>query len=397
MSRMSSRAGSVSRKLAAAAILSVGISILAFVQMTDETGTAGNRDFICYWAAGQLLVHHQNPYDSAEVFKLEKSAGWREKQPMVTLSPPIVLFLALPLGFVSAKAGAVLWCLLIAASITIAIRLLWSLHGRPPNRLHLVAYCFAPTLACLLAGQTSGFVLLGLVLFLYLHRTRPLLAGLSLALCTLRPHLFIPFSVVWVAFVFTRRAYRLVAGAVLGLALLFAFTMFYPQSWPQYLARYKGQHVEAEFLPNFSCLLRLAIDRNAPWIQIVPFIVACLWALWYYTHHAQKWDWNTHGSLLMLVSVVVAPYSWFYDEIVPALLQAIYLTSNSRRSLVGFGALATIALAEVVSGVKPASGFYAWTATAWLLWYVYAVYLAAPSCKAQPDVITDQLGKGLEY
>jgi hypothetical protein len=145
--------------------------------------------------------------------------------------------------------------------------------------------------------------------------------------------------------------------------------------------------------------LRIAIDRNAAWMQILPLIVACMWAVWYFSRQSKDWDWNTHGSLLMLVSVLVAPYSWFYDEIVllPALFQAIYLSAARPRSLAGFAVLTSIAVAQLLAGVTMPSGFYAWTATAWLAWYVYAVYFPGPGRQAKPNLIADQLGKGLEY
>jgi hypothetical protein len=396
---MSSPPSTVSRKLAAAAILAVGVFILAFTMIRDKSGNAGNRDFIEYWAAGQLLVHHANPYDPASVLRVEKSAGWHGSGPLVMLSPPIVLFLTVPLGFVPAGMGAVFWSLLIVASLMFAIRLIWSLNGRPPSRMHLLGYCFAPTLATLFAGQTSALVLLGLVLFLYLHKTGPFLAGMSLTLCMMRPHLFLPFGLVLIGFIFARKAYSLALGALLGFACLLAFTAFYPSSWPEYFAIMRAWGVETKFLPNFSSLLRIAIDRNAAWIQVVPLIVACLWAVWYFGHHRKEWDWSTHGSLLMLVSVLVAPYSWFYDEIVllPALFQAIYLSADRPRSLVGFAVLTSMAVAQLLAGVTMPSGFYAWTATAWLAWYVYAVYFAGPGRQAKPDLIADQLGKGLEY
>jgi hypothetical protein len=385
----------VIRKLAAAAIAAVGVFILAFTMITDESGNAGNRDFIEYWAAGQLLVHHANPYDPTSVLKLEKSAGWHGSGPQVMLSPPVVLFLTLPLGLVSAGIGAIFWSLLIVGSMMGSIRLIWSLHRQPPNRLHLLGYCFAPTLATLFAGQTSAFVLLGLVLFLYLHKTKPFLAGFCLSLCMLRPHLFVPFGLVLIAFVYTRKAYSLGSGAILGMSCLLAFTLLYPSSWPEYFATMKAWRVETRIPPNFSALLRLAIYREAAWIQIAPVIVACTWAVWYFKRHRKKWDWSTHGSLLMLVSVLVAPYSWFYDEIVllPALFQAIYLSADRARSLAGFAVLTSIAVAQLLAGATMPSGFYAWTATAWLAWYVYAVYFAGPGRQAKPDLIADQLGK----
>ena len=37
---------------------------------------AADRDFIAYWAAGQQLAHHANPYDSTEVLRIEHAAGY---------------------------------------------------------------------------------------------------------------------------------------------------------------------------------------------------------------------------------------------------------------------------------------------------------------------------------
>ena len=109
-------------------------------------------------------------------------------------NPPSALLLTLPLGFFGLRAGALLWSLFLLACLVLSVRMLWAMHGRPRNQLHWLGYTFAPALDCLMSGQMSLFVLLGLVLFLRLHRSRPFLAGASLWLCMLKPHLFLPFG-----------------------------------------------------------------------------------------------------------------------------------------------------------------------------------------------------------
>jgi hypothetical protein len=81
-----------------------------------------------------------------------------------------------------------------------------------------------------------------------------------------------------------------------------------------------------------------------------------------------------HGSLLMLVSVLVAPYTWLFDQaiLIPSLLHAAYITRS--RNLVAILALAS-AVIEVgaLRNVAPThSAFYLWTAPAWLMWYLTA-------------------------
>ena len=76
----------------------------------------------------------------------------------------------------------------------------------------------------------------------------------------------------------------------------------------------------------------------------------------------------------MLVSVVVAPYSWFPDQAVllPALLHALY--RNRSRSLIAIFALLSAGI-EVANfrGVPLGNiALYPWTAPIWLVWYLCA-------------------------
>jgi hypothetical protein len=360
--------------LIAAALFAVGISILSLVIAGSEN--AGNKDFISYWAAGQLLIRHSNPYDAAAVYELEKSAGFRESRPLLMRNPPFALMLALPLGLVPAKLGVVLWSILLVAAIMASVRLLWSIHGRPPDRLHLFGYIFAPTVACLPLGQTSVFALLGLVLFLRFHHAKPLAAGACLALAAIKPHLFLPFGLVLLLWVLYRRAYAVLFGAVAAIACtLIPLLYFDPSLLLHYLPVLTQANAESKIIPSLSALVRIAINPHAAWPQFVPVICGCLWAAWYFSAHAKEWNWETHGSNLLLVSVWVAPYSWFTDEIVvlPAILQGIYVSESRGRSLLSFEIIDGVVLAAVVFGVAVGSGFYIWTSTAWLFWYLDAV------------------------
>jgi hypothetical protein len=124
-----------------------------------------------------------------------------------------------------------------------------------------------------------------------------------------------------------------------------------------------------------SALLRVAIHRNAVWLQFLPVFAGCAWAFWYFWTRRERWDWMDGGLLLLIVSVLVAPYAWFTDEVIllPAILVGMYRASDRGRSLLPFGCIAGVALMEVLAGVQLPSGLYLWTAPAWLAWYLYAV------------------------
>jgi hypothetical protein len=94
-----------------------------------------------------------------------------------------------------------------------------------------------------------------------------------------------------------------------------------------------------------------------------------------------------HGSPLMLVSIMTAPYTWLYDQAlaIPALLQGAFVTRSR-------GMLSTLALLSALIEVglfaivwKPAT-LYVWTlwsAPAWLAWYLLAVSYPAQHAPVQ--------------
>jgi hypothetical protein len=135
------------------------------------------------------------------------------------------------------------------------------------------------------------------------------------------------------------------------------------------------QHIQDELIPTSSLMFRLILDRNALWLQFAPATIAVLWAAWYFWSRREKWDWMSDFPLLLLVSVTVAPYAWFTDETValPAIMVGLYSLARRKQSLLPFEIIAGIAFFEVIAGIKVNSGFYVWTAPAWLLWYVLSV------------------------
>lgn len=363
---------SLLHKLAAFCILAVGAVILVYAV---STSSAGQRDFISYWAAGKQLIHGANPYDSAAILALERGAGLDGTRPLLMRNPPVALFLAIPLGLAPSRTGMILWMLILMGSLMASVRMIWILFGRRNDRLHLLSYCFAPILACLMAGQVGLFILLGITLFLYIHKTRPVLAGSALLFCAIKPHLFLLFAVAFLAWVLHQRAYRVLAGALLALLASSALSLYFdPHAFSHYLQMMRTGGVEQEFIPTLSLIFRILIDRRLMWLQFVPAVVGGIWALWYFRTRSDEWDWMNQGLLLLVVSVACAPYAWLTDEaaLLPAVLAALYRAEDTAKPLWPFGVIAGAGMLEVISGVQMTTGFYIWTMPAWLAWYLYA-------------------------
>jgi hypothetical protein len=351
----------------------------------------GTRDFIIFWATGQQLTHHDNPYDREAMSRVERAAGLPLAYKVGFMRNfPWTLPLVYPLGFISPRVAWLLWSLLMLACLAVSVRLLWILYGRPRNRRYLLGLSFGPALLCLLYGQTSLFSLLGLVLFLRLHRARPFLAGISLWLCALKPHLFLPFGVVLLAWVLVSRSYKLLAGAVVAMAASCAITFAIdPLAWNQYLQMARASGLERGFVPCLSYLLRDWLSPHAIWLQYLPSALGCAWALSYYWLRRQAWDWMKNGSPLMLVSILTAPYALIYDQglLIPALLRGAFLT-RSRNLLIALAflsALVEIALYHSLAHPPALFLWTYWTAPAWLIWYIVAcAYAREPQADQSP-------------
>jgi hypothetical protein len=285
----------------------------------------------------------------------------------------------LPLGFIGLRVGAFLWSLLLLGSLAASVRMLRRMHGSPNNALHWLGYSFVPALLCVIMGQTTIFALLGYVLFLSLHRRRPFLAGSCLWLCALKPHLFLTFGVVLLAWILVSRSYRVLAGAATALAVSSAaVACIDPSVWSDYGRMMRTAETEMMVrIPCVSVVVRNWMSPGTMWLTYLPAAVGCAWALGYFWSRRQRWDWMKDGSLVLLVSLLTAPYSWIYDDcaVIPALLQGAYQTRI--RPLLVILSLAFVLIdIELICGVKITSTFYLWTAPAWLAWY-----LCATGCK----------------
>ena len=337
--------------------------------------SAANRDFIQYWASGQLLEHGANPYDVQAALRLEKAMGMKRNSPMVSFSPPLILLLAWPLGYVSAKTGLILWNFASLGCMAASVGLLWLLHGRPKSSAHLIGFAFPPALACLMTGQLDLFFLLEYLLFLYFHKSRPWLAGASLVLFALKPHLFLVCAVVlllWSAF---RKDFRVLGGFMVALAAALALCFFLdPHGWTQYRQMLKLTQIMDLYLPTAGVTIRFMVDRHAKWIEFLPDLAGCAWATWYFWTRRERWDWTDHGMLLLLVSVVCSPYSWYFDQTVllPAILLGLYRAGKSVSLLALFILILGAGVVCMLSLPDLASPYFVWTVPAWLVWYLIA-------------------------
>jgi hypothetical protein len=360
--------------IALACGLILAISAIFFISVLFSGKMAGSRDFVSYWTTGVQLRHHRDPYNWQQMMDLQHAAQLDAKGVLYMRNPPWALPLAYPLGFIDLRIAAFMWNILELGCLLISVHLVRVMHGSPNNYVHWLGVAFTPAIICLNMGQTGLFTLLGMVLFLRWHRTHPFAAGLALWLCALKPHLLLPFAVVLLVWIILNRSYKILAGW--GLAMTVSFGLAWlldPQAWARYSALMRSNPVQYEFVPTLSDAMRFWIHPQWIWLQYVPAALGCVWALFYFWRRRATWDWLDNGSVLLLVSVLVAPYCFPPDQclVIPAYMHGMYKTRS--RPLLALFAVILLVIQFETWRVKIISGYYMWMAPTWLIWYLLAL------------------------
>jgi hypothetical protein len=373
----------VLKTVANALLIGILIWFLLAHQKTIRSGAA-KRDSIAYWAAGELLVHHQNPYSAPAVLALQRSQGYVGQKPLMMRPMPWSMWMFEPLGLLNVYWAWMVWTALLLACLVVSIRICWKLYGdgpKPPPAFTLAAYLFAPVAGCLVGGAMGMVLLLGIALFLLLEREHPLWAGVALLIPLAKPHIFAllwPILAIWII---TRKKWWLLGGAAAALLLATSIALvFDPQILQHYRAMMHEQAIQNEFIPALSGMIRVLFFRRFFWVQFVPLGLGFAWSAWYYWANRQSWDWPVHGPALLVVSLLTTPYAWMTDEVVllPAILQAVLwlqrekLKLRSQLVVLSFVLLNFLLLLILQAQVPPSTGIYFWSSLVWFGWYWYA-------------------------
>ncbi len=240
------------RVLFAAGVAAAGLalSVLLWWSAIDRIA-AGRNDFAAFYA-GARLAGTADLYHAPNIMRVKAEAADEYGNVRQYIRLPYFAALLWPLGRLP-----YLWAYRTfqAASLAalLAFLLLW-----PDNRLlALVACCWSvPVSATFAQGQDAVFLLLWVALLLRWHETRPFAAGLALALCAAKFHLFLHVPLVLAA----HRKWRTGGGLLLGGAALAVVSFAVAGAdWPgRFLAAASSSSVSPaeDAMPNLHNLLR---------------------------------------------------------------------------------------------------------------------------------------------
>lgn len=314
-------------------------------------------DWLQYYAGSRAILEGASPWDAAWWRDFYRDAGssaltapphtpdtpadWTTPYPLWTFLA-LLPFAVLPMG-IAAPLFAVLE---VAAVLAAAWALAATILPRRAVPLAIALVASSQPLAVLIAGgNLTGYAAAAFTLALVaLLRGRPALAGVLLAGCLLKPHVFALAAVALVAGAPARTRPRLLAGAAAGAAALVVPAFALRPGW---VAEWLGAAARLQDT-SFSNATGWTIARplTAAWVPLSALVVAaCVVAF-------GVWWWRARPDLPRLVaaalplSVLVAPHGWTYDHIalVPTLIVGLHAVLHARRLVLPAFALLVAAL-----------------------------------------------------
>jgi hypothetical protein len=343
--------------------------------------TMGSQEFVAYWGAARLLLDGENPYDAAAHEAAVMATGAKVYGGRLTY-PPWTFALVLALAPLPFAPATILWLLLQLGLVLGSGLLLWRYYAPEDRRFWigpLLAVAFAPGVFALRNGQVTPWLLVGVVGFLWGERKRrDGLAGASLALLTIKPHVAYLFLLAALWWALSNRRWRVLAGFMGVLAAASGLvTLFAPDLFANYLAALASPPLDWA-TATLGAWLRFFVDLERSWLQVLPSLVGLVGlAMWLWRRRG-PWHWESMAAPLLLASAVTAAFGWSYDQVV--LLPAVVdLVARLRRAPLARQAavLAGLALTQLGLWAMNQLGlnevFYVWHAPALAAIYWWGV------------------------
>ncbi len=216
------------------------VSCLLAMMLMQQPGVPwGGYDYGQYYVAWKLIHSDKNPYDHAEVTRLQREHGYAKH--LVTYAPPWSLLPAWPLSKLgyrqSIHAYMVVNSVLLLFSIICWARLLY------PGKLHALGLAVAalvlwiPTWHFLQCGQISAWPFAGFTGWLFFHTRRaPFISGCFLALTIIKPHLGLLPGMFAGFYLLRHQQWRSIAAFALTVLVLTGVTFWVrPSIWAEYV------------------------------------------------------------------------------------------------------------------------------------------------------------------
>jgi hypothetical protein len=364
-------------------VVAWGILLLQLEKFTEFLN-AKNVDFFHYWSTARLMITGDNPYDIEQLFVLQKTHNPDQILATGTWYPPWTMSIILPFGYLSySLAHAVGFIGGIVLLISCAL-VIWSLYSGPRDKFLLpilFAVTFSPLVFSIYEGQINILVLTGLTGFMFFERRgNPFLAGVSVALMTVKPHVLYLFWFALLYWLIKKRSWNFLWGVVLTLGALTGIAVLINQNLLQ-------QYYAVSFNTSPTTIASASINGLYLWLTgetsiyltfgLIVFGLLLLTSSIFTNQFSVSW--KEQLPIILFVSLITAPYIWVHDGLVlliPLLsmvIAGLQSQANTARkvSLVLY-ILVNIACYVLIPKLRFEQFLLFWVPGAFLFVYLYA-------------------------
>ncbi len=323
----------------AVATLSLLYLLFIFSGNQHETFFLPHRsDFIEYWSAFQLWIKQLNPYLGSNMLSIQRDTVGSEI-PLMMWNPPWILILLSPILALPYNSALIIWNLLNLLFVWASVELLAKVFSL--NNLKIVSLVLIllllPTRSSLNLGQLGTLLLFGSSLFLWGKTTqRNLVAGIGIAICSVKPHLFALPLIILVWELVSGRQYNKLCPTFAPLTLLIGSVLILDHqivlNWIGSLSCHNCAAPAPALLdwisPNLPYLVRVglqpllsgtALAHPALLIMIFPFALITLSVI-LLIRIRPKLNWKLIFGPLLAIATYAAPFGWVFDQTVLGLL-----------------------------------------------------------------------------
>ncbi len=328
-------------------------AILIITHNARESASGRHWDFQAFYLGAEMVSHGEGSrlYD----FNDQAAAQMRYVDPtrqvalpdMPFLNPAATTLLLLPFARFSMAAAYAAWTAINILILVMTVRLLQKVLPLPhDNRPLLAAILFYPAFDCLLRGQVSILILFLVALaFYFLIRSRPLLAGFVLGLAILK------FQVVLglLAVLALRRMWKVLAGSAIGASVVAGVSVLITgwraaAHYPAYL-RQVAFHERVSYTPSMVNLRAMLwhLLRHEPALWLVALLSLAVLTL-----AALTWNDIVTGFSIAVTLSVLTSYHAHYEDLSLLILPFAVLLPRVRWNSVLIGIAALVMLLSLI-------------------------------------------------
>lgn len=283
----------------------------------------GGTDFKQYYTTSRLLLEGQNPYDHDKAWVIQKALGSRSEV-QVPYGPPTSLLPFIPFGWLDFLTAIQVLMVLNIALMSISCFLWGAILF--PSRPYMPLLCavapviWLPCLSLIGLGQVTSLTLLGCSLWSFLmQKKHPILAGCSLALTIIKPHLALGTVIYAVVAGIRQKQWRMLLSFIITvLVMCLTMVAIRPTVWHEYFASIDRSNPTQWFNTTLDGWGRFTFGE---WFRIIAATIGLALLAWivFLAWRRESVKDNElvarNEALVIVLWMLAVPYAFSYDYV----------------------------------------------------------------------------------